>query len=187
MSSSEALRCAGCVCRRGGERLRVTSQLAPWGRGRRARPMDQRGSAQHQRYWCRGTLSRFILTPLQLRVCARPPACAAPAPPKRRCAPNTGHTFLQGSHKTFRTKRTLAKKQNNNKPIPQWIRWVAGSVYRLVLSAPHPLPLPPPGPLAACARATRSATTASAATGGARSWAFEASAALMHCSCVCLL
>uniref|UniRef100_A0A061RNH1 Large subunit ribosomal protein L39e n=2 Tax=Tetraselmis sp. GSL018 TaxID=582737 RepID=A0A061RNH1_9CHLO len=27
------------------------------------------------------------------------------------------------SHKTFRTKRTLAKKQRQNRPIPQWIRF----------------------------------------------------------------
>jgi large subunit ribosomal protein L39e len=26
------------------------------------------------------------------------------------------------SHKTFATKRTLAKKQKQNRPIPQWIR-----------------------------------------------------------------
>ena len=27
------------------------------------------------------------------------------------------------SQKTFRTKRTLAKKQNQNKPLPQWCRF----------------------------------------------------------------
>jgi large subunit ribosomal protein L39e len=30
--------------------------------------------------------------------------------------------FSQPSQKTFRTKRTLAKKQNQNRPIPHWIR-----------------------------------------------------------------
>ncbi|KAL7514509.1 hypothetical protein ACHAXN_011798, partial [Cyclotella atomus] len=28
----------------------------------------------------------------------------------------------QPSQKTFRTKRTLAKKQRQNRPLPQWIR-----------------------------------------------------------------
>ena len=29
---------------------------------------------------------------------------------------------LRPSHKSFRTKVTLAKKQKQNRPIPQWIR-----------------------------------------------------------------
>jgi large subunit ribosomal protein L39e len=29
---------------------------------------------------------------------------------------------IQPSQKTFRTKRTLAKKQRQNRPLPQWIR-----------------------------------------------------------------
>lgn len=30
--------------------------------------------------------------------------------------------YKQPSQKTFRTKRTLAKKQRQNRPLPQWIR-----------------------------------------------------------------
>jgi large subunit ribosomal protein L39e len=30
--------------------------------------------------------------------------------------------FSQPSQKTFLTKRTLAKKQRQNRPLPQWIR-----------------------------------------------------------------
>ncbi|KAL3811266.1 hypothetical protein ACHAXA_003365 [Cyclostephanos tholiformis] len=30
--------------------------------------------------------------------------------------------FVDASQKTFRTKRTLAKKQRQNRPLPQWIR-----------------------------------------------------------------
>lgn len=32
------------------------------------------------------------------------------------------NSFSQPSQKTFRTKRTLAKKQRQNRPLPQWIR-----------------------------------------------------------------
>ncbi|OWZ10562.1 60S ribosomal protein [Phytophthora megakarya] len=31
-------------------------------------------------------------------------------------------SIQQPSHKTFRTKRILAKKAKQNRPIPQWIR-----------------------------------------------------------------
>ncbi|XP_036284155.1 60S ribosomal protein L39-like [Pipistrellus kuhlii] len=31
------------------------------------------------------------------------------------------------SHKTFRTKRFLAKKQKQNQPVPQWIRMKIGN------------------------------------------------------------
>ncbi|GAB5584856.1 60S ribosomal protein L39-like [Prionailurus iriomotensis] len=31
------------------------------------------------------------------------------------------------SHKTFRIKRFLAKKQKQNRPIPQWIRMKTGN------------------------------------------------------------
>lgn len=37
---------------------------------------------------------------------------------------------LQPSQKTFRTKRTLAKKQNQNRPIPYWIRLRTGNTIR---------------------------------------------------------
>jgi large subunit ribosomal protein L39e len=37
---------------------------------------------------------------------------------------------LQPSQKTFRTKRTLAKKANQNRPIPYWIRLRTGSTIR---------------------------------------------------------
>ena len=32
------------------------------------------------------------------------------------------HLLLQPSQKTFRTKRTLAKKQRQNRPLPHWVR-----------------------------------------------------------------
>ncbi|XP_053431063.1 60S ribosomal protein L39-like [Nycticebus coucang] len=34
------------------------------------------------------------------------------------------------SHKTFRFKRFLAKKQKQNRPIPQWIRMKTGNKIR---------------------------------------------------------
>ncbi|KAK2113193.1 hypothetical protein P7K49_007459 [Saguinus oedipus] len=34
------------------------------------------------------------------------------------------------SHKTFRIKRFLAKKQKQNRPIPQWIRMKTGHYWR---------------------------------------------------------
>ncbi|XP_037584103.1 60S ribosomal protein L39-like [Cebus imitator] len=34
------------------------------------------------------------------------------------------------SHKTFRIKRSLAKKQKQNRPIPQWIRMETGNKIR---------------------------------------------------------
>lgn len=36
----------------------------------------------------------------------------------------------QSSHKTFRIKRFLAKKQKQNRPIPQWIRMKTGNKIR---------------------------------------------------------
>ncbi|XP_039573201.1 60S ribosomal protein L39 [Passer montanus] len=41
-----------------------------------------------------------------------------------RCA------LLQSSHKTFKIKRFLAKKQKQNRPIPQWIRMKTGNKIR---------------------------------------------------------
>ncbi|CAK7312379.1 60S ribosomal protein L39 [Vulpes lagopus] len=37
------------------------------------------------------------------------------------------------SHKTFRIKRFLAKKQKQNRPIPQWIRMKTGNKIRVQL------------------------------------------------------
>jgi ribosomal protein L39E len=34
--------------------------------------------------------------------------------------------------KTFRVKRSLAKKGKQNRSIPQWIRWVSGSLVKSV-------------------------------------------------------
>ncbi|XP_003409567.2 large ribosomal subunit protein eL39 [Loxodonta africana] len=45
--------------------------------------------------------------------CVRPPAFLA-----------------MSSHKTFRIKRFLAKKQKQNRPIPQWIRMKTGNKIR---------------------------------------------------------
>lgn len=42
----------------------------------------------------------------------------------------TNTTPQQPSHKTFRTKRTLAVKQKQNKPIPQWFRLKTDSTIR---------------------------------------------------------
>lgn len=36
----------------------------------------------------------------------------------------------QPSHKTFRIKKKLAKKQRQNRPIPQWIRFRTGNTIR---------------------------------------------------------
>ncbi|XP_072500039.1 large ribosomal subunit protein eL39-like isoform X2 [Notamacropus eugenii] len=60
------------------------------------------------------------------------------------------------SHKTFRIKRFLAKKQNQNCPIPQWIRMKTGNKIRYnskrrhwrrtKLNERHSTPRPPPPP-----------------------------------------
>ncbi|XP_071069364.1 large ribosomal subunit protein eL39, partial [Dasypus novemcinctus] len=39
-------------------------------------------------------------------------------------------SFTMSSHKTFRIKRFLAKKQKQNRPIPQWIRMKTGNKIR---------------------------------------------------------
>ncbi|XP_059009544.1 large ribosomal subunit protein eL39-like [Mustela nigripes] len=41
------------------------------------------------------------------------------------------------SHKTFRTKRFLAKKQKQNHPIPQWIRMKTGNKIRYSFQRRH--------------------------------------------------
>ncbi|XP_037588524.1 60S ribosomal protein L39-like [Cebus imitator] len=38
--------------------------------------------------------------------------------------------LAKSSHKTFRIKRFLAKKQRRNRPIPQWIRMKTGNKIR---------------------------------------------------------
>ncbi|MGH0190387.1 UNVERIFIED_CONTAM: hypothetical protein FKN15_045399 [Acipenser sinensis] len=38
--------------------------------------------------------------------------------------------FIMSSHKTFKIKRFLAKKQKQNRPIPQWIRMKTGNKIR---------------------------------------------------------
>lgn len=56
----------------------------------------------------------------------RPIICIAsflPSPPSLL-------THRQPSQKTFRTKRTLAKKQNQNRPIPYWTRLRTGNTIR---------------------------------------------------------
>ncbi|XP_021027516.1 60S ribosomal protein L39-like [Mus caroli] len=40
------------------------------------------------------------------------------------------HYTRLASHKTFRIKRFLAKKQKQNRPIPQWIRMKTGNKIR---------------------------------------------------------
>ncbi|XP_007507191.2 60S ribosomal protein L39 [Monodelphis domestica] len=40
------------------------------------------------------------------------------------------HLIIMSSHKTFRIKRFLAKKQKQNRPIPQWIRMKTGNKIR---------------------------------------------------------
>ena len=39
------------------------------------------------------------------------------------------HVF-QAAHKSFRTKMRLAKKQKQNRPIPQWVRMKTGNTIR---------------------------------------------------------
>ena len=39
-----------------------------------------------------------------------------------------GHA--QASHKTFIIKRKLAKKQKQNRPVPQWVRMKTGNTIR---------------------------------------------------------
>uniref|UniRef100_A0A8C0DMN8 Large ribosomal subunit protein eL39 n=1 Tax=Balaenoptera musculus TaxID=9771 RepID=A0A8C0DMN8_BALMU len=42
----------------------------------------------------------------------------------------SGHRPLCSTEKTFRIKRFLAKKQKQNRPIPQWIRMKTGNKIR---------------------------------------------------------
>ena len=52
------------------------------------------------------------------------------APRERRDRVSHASSPPQPSHKTFRTKRTLAKKMAQNRPIPQWIRMRTGNKIR---------------------------------------------------------
>lgn len=50
---------------------------------------------------------------------------------KSHCQRNEASPFaLQPSQKSFRTKQKLAKKQKQNRPIPQWIRFRTGNKIR---------------------------------------------------------
>nr|XP_048312073.1 60S ribosomal protein L39-like [Myodes glareolus] len=52
---------------------------------------------------------------------------AFPPPSSAVCPPRL---LAISSHKTFRIKRFLAKKQKQNCPIPQWIRMKTGNKIR---------------------------------------------------------
>uniref|UniRef100_A0A8C0TEX8 Ribosomal protein L39 n=6 Tax=Laurasiatheria TaxID=314145 RepID=A0A8C0TEX8_CANLF len=55
-----------------------------------------------------------------------------PSPPLSFLPPSLLHVVViaMSSHKTFRIKRFLAKKQKQNCPIPQWIRMKTGNKIR---------------------------------------------------------
>ena len=50
--------------------------------------------------------------------------------PQPSCALFLIRLLAMSSHKTFRIKRFLAKKQKQNRPIPQWIRMKTGNKIR---------------------------------------------------------
>ncbi|XP_008491857.2 60S ribosomal protein L39 [Calypte anna] len=49
---------------------------------------------------------------------------------RRRHRWDSAHLRAMSSHKTFKIKRFLAKKQKQNRPIPQWIRMKTGNKIR---------------------------------------------------------
>ncbi|XP_014810404.1 PREDICTED: 60S ribosomal protein L39, partial [Calidris pugnax] len=49
---------------------------------------------------------------------------------RRRHRRDAGQLRAMSSHKTFKIKRFLAKKQKQNRPIPQWIRMKTGNKIR---------------------------------------------------------
>ncbi|XP_040428715.1 60S ribosomal protein L39 [Cygnus olor] len=51
-------------------------------------------------------------------------------PFRRRHRRDARHRRAMSSHKTFKIKRFLAKKQKQNRPIPQWIRMKTGNKIR---------------------------------------------------------
>ncbi|XP_029853324.1 60S ribosomal protein L39, partial [Aquila chrysaetos chrysaetos] len=65
---------------------------------------------------------------------APPPSLAAFPRPfrlfRRRHRRDAGQFSAMSSHKTFKIKRFLAKKQKQNRPIPQWIRMKTGNKIR---------------------------------------------------------
>ncbi|XP_010567445.1 PREDICTED: 60S ribosomal protein L39 [Haliaeetus leucocephalus] len=63
--------------------------------------------------------------PARARRSCLPPAARRGLP----CGIN-GCSLFQSSHKTFKIKRFLAKKQKQNRPIPQWIRMKTGNKIR---------------------------------------------------------
>ncbi|EJK75661.1 hypothetical protein THAOC_02610 [Thalassiosira oceanica] len=70
------------------------------------------GNASHQ-----GTEAADVVETIGIGDSAFPLVC--------QCIPVTNscsYSVPQPSQKTFRTKRTLAKKQRQNRPLPQWIR-----------------------------------------------------------------
>lgn len=75
------------------------------------------------------------------RVRRRPAGHSGPSPPALRSQSSPRSPSAprreQSSHKTFNTKRTLAKKQKQNRPIPQWIRLRTDNKIKCV--APPPL------------------------------------------------
>jgi large subunit ribosomal protein L39e len=86
----------------------------------------------------------------------------------------------QPSHKSFKIKRILGKKQKQNRPIPQWIRLRTDNTIRCVFcttcwrsfKAVHPLQRICAA-ARVCSRLFSAAIMPSGATGGARSWASE--------------
>lgn len=110
-------------------------------------------------------------------------------------------TTQQPSQKTFRTKRTLAKKANQNRPIPYWIRLRTGNTIRCVkrdcdasrgrstgllglhcivgigLMADRPRPF-----LSFATFFLLTGTTPSGGTGAARSWASKRASLLVFFS-----
>ncbi|XP_029785677.1 60S ribosomal protein L39 [Suricata suricatta] len=60
----------------------------------------------------------------------RPPALSLLFPPLCHRGECRCLCLAMSSHKTFRIKRFLAKKQKQNRPIPQWIRMKTGNKIR---------------------------------------------------------
>jgi large subunit ribosomal protein L39e len=62
--------------------------------------------------------------------CASAERCEAAAARPSRAAVLTGSDRAQPSNKSFKIKKVLAKKQRQNRPIPQWIRMRTGNTIR---------------------------------------------------------
>ncbi|KAI8483966.1 60S ribosomal protein L39 [Branchiostoma belcheri] len=50
--------------------------------------------------------------------------------PTRKVSQQQANIGDKGAHKTFRIKKKLAKKQKQNRPIPQWVRMKTGNTIR---------------------------------------------------------